>query len=208
MTITTTTTVGATRTGTRTGGTSRSIRPHLVIGAAALALASACGGPASKDVRGRGLTVANLPASTQAQIYEAAARGSFDLDNTSILVDRRMLPRVIGLAPAGTVSSDIVAEMRRRNAIKGTCQPPLTGTRGTVHCAADIPGYVVRFSPVFALRGDSVQVYVYAQKYDTPSSGNSEVLRFERAYQVVKRGDAWQAAREGHVPKEARGEAR
>ena len=27
---------------------------------------------------------------------------------------------------------------------------------------------MIRFSPVFALRGDSVQVYIYVQKYDTP----------------------------------------
>jgi hypothetical protein len=65
----------------------------------------------------------------------------------------------------------------------------------------------VRFSPIFTLRGDSVQVYLYAQKYDSPTSGNSDRLRFERAYQVVPRGgDAWRAVREGRVPKEIRGE--
>jgi hypothetical protein len=65
---------------------------------------------------------------------------------------------------------------------------------------------VIRFSPVFALRGDSVQVYLYVQKYDTPSGDTSQTLRFERAYQVVRTGDDWRAVREGRVPKEIRGE--
>jgi hypothetical protein len=51
-------------------------------------------------------------------------------------------------------------------------------------------------------------VYLYAQKYDTPSSGISQALRFERAYQVVRRSDDWSAAREGRIPKEVRGESK
>jgi hypothetical protein len=49
-------------------------------------------------------------------------------------------------------------------------------------------------------------VHVYAQKYDNATSGNSDRLRFERAYQVVPNGERWRAAREGRVPKEIRGE--
>jgi hypothetical protein len=203
-TATTTACISA-RYGARTIATNQL---RFVTTAAALAFSSACGGSASNDVRGHGLSVATVAAATQAHIYEAAARGAFDVDNTSLLLDRRILPREIGLAPAGTLSPDIAAEMRRRNAVHGTCQPPLQGQKGTAKCTADVPGYVVRFSPVFSLRGDSVEVYLYAQKYDTPSSGYSEPLRFERAYQVVKRGDEWHAAREGRIPKEVRGEGR
>lgn len=174
--------------------------------AAALVMLSACGGSSSNDVRGRGLTTASLSSTAQARIYEAAEHGSFDVENTSLLLDRRLLPRNVGLAPAGTIAGAVVSAMRARGAIRGTCQPPLAGTRGTARCTASDPGYVVRFSPVFAGRGDTVQVYLYAQKYDTPASGNSQTLRFERAYQVVKRGDDWQAVREGSVPKSVRGE--
>jgi hypothetical protein len=165
-----------------------------------------CRHGAPNVVRGNGLSVATLPAEASARIYEAAARGSFDVDGTSLLVDRRLLPRGVGLADGGRVPDDVVAAMTRHGAIKGTCEPPLTGTVGTARCAAELPGYVVRYSPVFAITGDSVQVYVYAQKYDTPKSGLSETLRFERAYQVVRRGEEWTAVREGRVPKEARGE--
>lgn len=157
-------------------------------------------------VRGKRLAVATLPADAQARIYEAAARGSFDVDGTSLLIDRRLLPRAIGLAEGGRLPDSVVAALKRRGTIKGVCEPSLTETRGTAQCSADLPGYVVRYSPVFAITNDSVQVYVYAQKYDTHGSGRSETLRFERAYQVVRSGDAWRAVREGHVPKEARGE--
>lgn len=170
------------------------------------ALGACDGGEGGNYVRGKRLTVASLPAATEARIYEAAARGAFDVDNTSLLLDRRLLPRVVGLAEAGRVPDAVVAEMMRRKTVRGTCEPALTGVRGTARCSAEYPGYVLRFSPVFAIKPDSVQVYVYSQKYDTPASGNSETLRFERAYQVVRRGDDWRAAREGHVPKEARGE--
>ena len=42
--------------------------------------------------------------------------------------------------------------------------------------------------------------------YDTPSSGYSEPLRFERVYHIVRSGDGWRAALEGRVPKDVRGE--
>ncbi|HXT15727.1 MAG TPA: hypothetical protein VN706_08860 [Gemmatimonadaceae bacterium] len=168
--------------------------------------ATACESGDTNFVRGHGLTVDTLAAADQARVYEAAARGSFDVDNTSLLLDRRLLPRETGLAEAGRVPDAVVAELRRRGTIKGTCEPPLTGTRGAPRCAAQYPGYVVRYSPVFAIVRDSVQVYLYAQKYDTPASGHAESLRFERAYQVVRHGGEWRAAREGHVPKDVRGE--
>src|SRR5215213_8043119 len=163
--------------------------------AAALAVTSlaACRGDVSNDVRGRGLSVAAFSPQVQAHIYEAAARASFELDDPalSLLLDRRLLVIAGSQVP-------LTAPRRRSSAV--------TSKRVTAQCSASLPGYVVRFSPVFTLRGDSTQVYVYAQKYDTPSSGKSDVLRFERAYQVVKRGDDWRAVREGRIPKEVRGE--
>jgi len=180
-------------------------------GVVALVLASGlagCSGDASRDVRGRGLATASLSSTDQAHVYEAAARAAFDVDDPalSLLLDRRLLPRTTGLAPAGTVSNDVVAELRRRGAIKGTCEPKLDTSPGTARCSAALPGYVIRFTPVLTVPGDSTQVYVYAQKYDTPSSGISQALRFERAYQVVRRGEDWRAVREGRIPKEVRGE--
>lgn len=149
-----------------------------------------------------------LPASAQANIYEAAARAAFDVSDPalSLLLDRRELPRTTGLEAGPQINEGVAAEARRRGVFKGTCEPSLTATKGTARCKAERPGYVLRFSPVFAERGDTAEVYMYAQRYDTPSSGISETLRFERAYQVVRSADGWSAAREGRVPKEVRGE--
>jgi hypothetical protein len=156
-------------------------------------------------VRGKRLSVAAQPADAQARIYEAAARGSFDVDGTSLLIDHRLLPRTIGLADGGRLADSVVEAMRRRGTIKGSCEPPLNGPAGTARCEADLPGYVLRFSPVFAITADSVQVYVYAQKYDTPASGMSETLRFERAYQVVRQ---WRRLERGSRRPRAKGSAR
>jgi hypothetical protein len=184
--------------------------PVRIVIAAAFAAGSlvACGGKDDSNVvRGKGLEVASLPARDAARVYEAAARGSFDVDNTSLLIDRRRLPLGIGLEDGGSLDSATVAEMRSRGTVKGVCEPPLEGTTGAPKCTADYPGYVVRFSSIFSLgKPDSVQVYIFSQKYDTPASGNNDRLRFERAYQIVRAGDTWRAVREGHVPKEARGE--
>jgi len=179
--------------------------------AAALLIAmciAACEPGDSNIVRGKRLAIAVISPADQAHVYEAAARASFSVDDPSLslLLDPRLLPRTVGLAPAGQVAPSIVAEMRRRSVIHGTCEPPLTGTTGTARCNASLPGYVVRYSPVFAITPDSVQVYFYAQKYDVPDAPPSETLRFERAYQVAKHGGQWTAVREGHVPKEIRNE--
>jgi hypothetical protein len=158
--------------------------------------------------RGKGLTVATLSAVTQARVYEAAARGAFELDpSLSLLLDTRELPRGVGLAPEGTVPDAVAAELRQRGVTRGVCQPPLLVT-GVPRCTAAMPGYIIRYSPVFTLGPDSVQVYIYAQKYDTPGGEPSQTLRFERVYQVVRRGDEWRAVLEGRVPKEIRGERR
>ena len=184
-----------------------SARP-ILIGSLSFGLLAGCGGEDSTAVRGRGLTIAPLSTTEQAHVYEAAVRAAFEVDDEtlSLLFDPRQLPRDIGLAVGPRLSDSIGAELRRRGVTKGACEPPLDSKRGSPRCTAALPGYVVRFSPIFKLRGDSVQVYVYAQKYDNATSGNSDRLRFERAYQVVPNGERWRAVREGRVPKEIRGE--
>ena len=134
-------------------------------------------------------------------------RGAFEVDDPSLslLLDPRELPRTVGLDAGARLPDGVASAMRERGTVKGTCEPPLTSRR-TPRCTAARPGYVVRFSPVFAMRGDSVAAYIFVQKYDTPSSGYSEPLRFERVYHLVRAGDGWRAALEGRVPKEIRGE--
>lgn len=173
-------------------------------------VAAFCGGGDSGIVRGRGLAETALSPGAQGGVYDAAARAAFDLSDPtqSLLLDPRGLPRTVGLAASTRWPDGVAAEMQRRGSIKGTCEPPIIESRKTVKCTAVRPGYVVRFSPVFTMAGDTLMVHVFAQNYDNASSGYSPPLRFERAYQVVRAGDGWRAAREGRIPKEIRGDKR
>jgi len=152
-------------------------------------------------VRGHHLHVASLSATAHAAVYEGALGAAFDLRDPALtlLLDPRKLPRIGGFAEDGRVSGPVQAALRQRGVIQGECEPPITGSRKTPQCRERGPGYVVRFSDVLARRGDSVEVYVYVQKFDTPAGGGSESLRFERAYQLVKRGDRYEPTQEARV---------
>lgn len=205
--ITTPTRIAESTAAARFGGMQlSSVVPALAFAAIA---ANACGADDSHDVRGRGLAVALVTADVRARIYEAALREAFDVTDPtlSLLIDPRELPRTVGLAPAGRLDAATIQSLEHGSIIKGHCEPVL-GARGTARCKADLPGYVVRFSPIFRLGPDSTELYVYSQKYDTPSSGLTQTLRFERAYQVVSHGGQARAVLEGRVPKEVRGEPR
>lgn len=186
---------------------------HLLrIATVALAANAAafCGGGDSGIVRGRGLAEAVLSPEAQGGVYDAAARAAFDLSDPtqSLLFDPRGLPRTVGLTASTRWPDGVVAEMQKRGSIKGTCEPPITKSQMTIRCTAVRPGYVIRFSPVFTMAGDTLMVHIFAQNYDNATSGYSPPVRFERAYQVVRSGDGWRAAREGRIPKEIRGDKR
>lgn len=168
----------------------------------ALLLVTACA-PGEDDhfVRGHGLRVASVPAKTRVSIYEAALAAAFDMHDPALtlLLDRRRLPRAGGMADEGKLSGPVANGLEQRGVVHGVCEPPVTVSRATPQCTARGPGYVVRFSDVLARGGDSVEVYLAVQKFDTPTSGHSESLRFERAYQLVRHGDTFEPTREARV---------
>lgn len=152
-------------------------------------------------VRGHNLRVASMAAPARVPVYEAALGAAFELNDPALtlVLDRRLLPRAGGMSEGGRLPGAVEAGLQQRGVIQGVCEPPITASRKTPQCTARGPGYVVRFSDVLARGGDSVEVYLAVQKFDTPSSGASESLRFERAYQLVPRGNQWQAIREARV---------
>jgi hypothetical protein len=164
-------------------------------------LAACAPGDEDHYVRGHNLRVASLSAAAQASVYEAALGAAFDLRDPALtlVLDRRKLPRAGGMDEAGRLSGPIETALRQRGVIQAVCEPPITDSRKTPHCTARGPGYVARFSDVLARGGDSVEVYLFVQKFDTPSSGASESLRFERAYQLVRHGDRYEPTREARV---------
>jgi hypothetical protein len=144
-------------------------------------------------VRGHGLRVASLQPNTRISVYQAALGSAFELNDPALtlLLDRRVLSRAGGMAEDGRLPGTVEVGLRDRGVIQGTCEPAITTSRKTPQCAARGPGYVVRFSDVLARGADSVEVYLAVQKFDTPTGHGSESLRFERAYQLVHRGDKW-----------------
>ena len=160
----------------------------------------ACAEDTSKYARGRGLEVAQLPAAERAKIYAAALGGAFDLDpGLSLLVDTTRLTRVGGERPGGALGADVRSALRETGVTKGECQPERRAPTRTPVCRADVPGYVVRFSDVFAMAGDSVQTHLLADRYDTPATGEHNRFRIEQAYQLVRRNGGWSVVRKARI---------
>src|SRR5918999_2431202 len=181
----------------------RSSRQRMKILSAALLLAVACAEDTSKYARGRRLDVAPLPATDRARIYAAALGGAFDVGpGLSILVDTSMLTRSGGLAPGTPLGRDVRAALRATDITRGECVPERREPNRTPVCKATIPGYIVRFSDVFAMSGDSVQTHLFAERYDTPATGVHNRFVFEQAYQLVKNGEGWKVVRKARIDRD------
>jgi hypothetical protein len=170
--------------------------------AAVIVLASACADKAVDDgfARGPGLKVSQLPIPAKVAIYDAALKSAFDVGpGLTLMLDPRLLPRTSGLGAGTPVPKNLVDALRAARVVHGTCQPPTEDSREAPVCDAPNPGYIVRFSDVFRMGGDSVQVHIAVERFNTSTSAKSEILRFEKAYQVVGKGTAWTVARSGRV---------
>jgi hypothetical protein len=167
----------------------------------ALLLGACAPGDDDHFVRGHGLRVASMTADARVSVYKAALGAAFELGDPALtlLLDRRKLARIGGMDPDGTLSGPVQNGLHDRGIVQGFCEPPISSSRKTPHCSARGPGYIVRFSDVLARGGDSVEVYLAVQKFDTPTSGASESLRFERAYQLVRRGDHFEPTSEARI---------
>ena len=166
----------------------------------ALVVLIACGEDTSKYARGRGLQVAQLSAADRAKIYAAALGGAFDLGpGLSLLVDTSMLTRIGGERPGEVLGSDVRGALRGTGVTKGECTPQRRAATRTPVCRAELPGYVVRFSDVFAMTGDSVQTHLLAERYDTPSTGEHNRFTLEQAYQLIRRDGGWRVVRKARI---------
>ena len=150
------------------------------------------------DVRGAGLRSAPLDDRGRAQVYAAALRQAFDVDSALVLlVDPAILPRNGTFARDAKLSDDVVGGIRNAGVSRGTCETS-EDQSGTPQCAAPGPGYVVRFSDVYQGKGDTVRVFLAAQRFRTTTGlGPAQRFAFETGFEVVKQGGSWRVAREG-----------
>lgn len=150
--------------------------------------------------RGAGLRVASIATDARVSVYDAAVREAFDVGpELHLLLDSTFLPRERGLEGGKAMSAELASALRRRGVVKGACAPVAVMEGGARVCDAAVPGYIVRFSEIFRMTGDSVQLHLLAERYNTPTSAALEVMRFEKAYQVVGKGTSWRVVRAGRV---------
>jgi hypothetical protein len=178
------------------------MRRSIVSSAAFLVVCASCAkdeGPV--QVRGAGLQLATLDVPQEAAVNAAAVRGAFDPDpNLSLLADPVYLPRTAGREGGASVAPALIARMKQNGVVRGTCQTPREGPKAVPVCPAALPGYVVRFSEIFQIGKDSVEVYIAATRYRRAPKEPAEVLTFERAYQLVKSRGEWLVMREARLP--------
>lgn len=148
-----------------------------------------------------GLRDAALDPGTTAAVYGTALRSAFDIaPSLSLLLDPSLLSSTKTDARRNSVPASTMRALRSAGLIQGTCTARPMGERRAPSCGAALPGYVVRFSPIYRMTADSLQIYVAAERYDTPASGTHPPFRFETAYQVVYRAKGWQVVRQARLP--------
>jgi hypothetical protein len=147
------------------------------------------------------LPVATLPPQQVAQVALGAIGGAFSADDPTlrILIDPAWLPRTEGLAGGDSIPANVSSAIRSLPMVAGTCQLPVKRMHTPLICPANRPGYVVRLSQPFQIGRDSVQVYLVAQQYGVAGGNTPERIRFERAYQLVRRGSRWRVMREARL---------
>ncbi|HET7553601.1 MAG TPA: hypothetical protein VFK04_20060 [Gemmatimonadaceae bacterium] len=167
----------------------------------AVVVLSACSSGSGDVARGPGLEPASLSAAQQAEVYAAAASGSFDIGPALILlVDSTMLPRDAGYGDGGKLPDEVLKAMLRTPAFQGTCKPvPDRDPTRAPTCPVTDAGYAVRVSPIFQASGDTLLVYEAADRYDTKRSGGHERFLMEEAYKVVPRGRNWRVVSKARV---------
>ena len=155
--------------------------------------------------RGAGLTVVELPPAERAGAYAAALRGAFDLGpGLVLLVNPALLPRGRDEeVAADTMAPEVVEALDASRVVQGRCTPSAAAETMAPICPGANAGYVVRFSELFGVGGDTVQLYVTFESY-RPSQDTSAYqapIRLEQRYELAKRGRAWVVARKERLAK-------
>src|SRR5688572_3776410 len=133
-------------------------------------------GCAEKEVddgfaRGPGLKTTQLPVPAKVAIYDASVKSAFDVGPALVLMlDPRFLPRTRGLGPGEPMPKNLITALQSSGVVKGVCESPAVEAREAPLCEAASPGYIVRFSDVFRMRGDSVQVHIAVERFNTKTS--------------------------------------
>lgn len=174
------------------------LRVAPLLAGALVVFACAQGDPNANQARGHAESIVPPDPAEYSAIYKVALDASFQ-PGTSLLLDPQYLPRTQGWSGGDLVPDDIRRELRNRSIVLGICKPDRSQKSVPV-CEAEDQGYVVRFSPVFRVGGDTVELYLAVVKYRTNTGQSSEALRYEKAYRAVGSGENWTVIREARMP--------
>lgn len=173
------------------------------LAAGVLLLAMACADAADDDAnvaRGRGLKAVTLAPASEAAVYDAAARASFDVGPGLVLMAHpRRLPRTAGYERGDSLPSVLLQALRARGVVRGRCEPKHEVALDMPRCAGAAAGYVIRGSPVVRVGGDTIQLNFAAEAFSSASGQRPQALRFEKIYQLVGSGTEWRVIREARV---------
>lgn len=163
-------------------------------------LACGSGDEAGDDARARGHAVADLARAQEVGVYRAAVAAAFDVGpDLHLLVEPTHLPRSSGFAGGTPVPEVTLAALEDARVVQGRCIPRRASDLRAPSCEAPRVGYVTRFSEIFQLGGDTVEVYVHSEVYAPAGGAGQQPFAFEMAYQLVPQRRNWRVVREGRV---------
>jgi hypothetical protein len=169
-----------------------------VLCVALLLVAGACATdetePASPGSRSAGRTRAQLSAADAAGAYAAALHEAFEInEGLMLLLDPAVLPRGGGYARSVTLPQPTVRALRATDTIRGLCEPARPKVGFAPRCDVAAQGYAVRMSDIFQLPGDTVRLYLTAERFTSArdTSGYHPAFAFEERYQLVRRAGQW-----------------
>ena len=162
-------------------------------------LAACSGAGDTEDIRGGGKPSARLDPAQRAQAYDAALHAAFDVDSALVLlVDPSVLPRSGGFESRDTLDAAIVRDLRTAGTIRGACVPVRKDTKHGPTCVSDTPGYVVRFTDLYQMPGDTVRMFLAADRFQTASGiGPAQKFSFESGFELLRKNGKWVVVREG-----------
>jgi hypothetical protein len=139
-----------------------------------------------------------LQPAVRAAAYDAALRESFDVDSALVLlVDPALLPRDGSYVRDDPLPGPVIRVLRESGTVRGVCEPARPDPRGAPRCPAPLPGYAVRFSEVYQMPGDTVRLFVAAERFrTTQGAGPAQRFAFESGFQLVRRGARWVVVRQ------------
>jgi hypothetical protein len=170
----------------------RALHLALVLGLCACATEEAEEeGPQSRSA---GRPRAELRPADAASAYVAALHEAFEINSgLFLLLDPAVLPRSGGYATSVNLSQPALRALRATNVVRGVCRPERPKVGYAPRCDVAAQGYAVRVSDIFQLPGDTVRLYLTAERFTSKrdTSGYHPAFAFEERYQLVRRGGQW-----------------